>query len=65
LIVEKDRLRIAIGTYHGLLDPARDSFNHPLRALGNHPNVRVRLVNEYVLDRNLPAAYQVIRGALD
>jgi len=64
LIVEKDGLRIAIGTYHGLLDPARDSFNHPLHALRSHPSVQVRLVNEYVLDRNLPAAYEVIKGAL-
>jgi len=65
LVVEAGDCRIAIGTYHGLLDSADENFDHPLRVLKTRHDVHVHLLNEYVLDRNLPAAYQSLKGALD
>jgi hypothetical protein len=63
LLLETNRGRkVAIGTYHGLLDQNQEGFDHPLESLeSNGSGARVVLLNEYLLSRNLPAA----RGKLD
>ncbi len=56
---------VAVGCYHGLLDGDSKDFVHPLRSkLAARKDVQVHLVNEYLLSRNLPTAYQQIRRVL-
>lgn len=55
---------LAIGSYHGLLDDLALEFTHPLRAVKGRPHVAVVLVNEYLLARNLPVAYQRVMARL-
>jgi len=60
LLVEGSRERLALGTYHGLLDRDADGFSHPLDALDARGE-KMYLMNEYLLSRNLPGAYQLVR----
>ena len=48
---------IAIGTYPALADSNINSFRHPLHALNGRHDVKVMLLNNYVLMRDLPTAY--------
>jgi ATP-dependent helicase YprA (DUF1998 family) len=64
LLVTRDDHSVAVGTYHGLLDENAPAFSHPLEVLDGRRGVTVRLVNDYRLTRNLPAAYQEVRDLL-
>lgn len=67
LLVERHGKRVAIGTYSGLLNPddvndGQEAFRHPLYALDGKSRVRVKLLNQYMLYRNLPDSYQEIKA---
>lgn len=65
LAVQGGGVLVAVGTHHGLLDRNASDFAHPLReALDARDEVHVLLLNEYVLSRNLPVAYQQVKDAL-
>lgn len=64
LLVKVGPRYTAIGSYHALLDKDAAEFTHPLQALDTWPNVDVILVNEYLLTRNLPVAYQYVTAKL-
>jgi hypothetical protein len=51
----------AIGTVPALADREDPQFSHPLHVLDGVDRVRVALVNDYVLTRSLPSAYQEVR----
>ena len=65
LIVELDDRSFAIGTYPGILDQDADGFSHPLRILDNDFDWDMCLLNEYLLEQNIPNAYQQVRNQLD
>lgn len=52
---------VAVGTYPALLDRNADEFVHPLQALDGVDEVNVILLNDYVVARDLPTAYQRFR----
>jgi ATP-dependent helicase YprA (DUF1998 family) len=52
---------IAVGTYPALLDPGAPAFDHELVRLGRSADVKVALMNDYVLARDLPTAYRHMR----
>jgi ATP-dependent helicase YprA (DUF1998 family) len=52
---------VAVGTYPALLDRNADEFVHPLQALDSVDEVDVVLLNDYVVTRDLPTAYQQFR----
>lgn len=52
-MVERDHRTITIGVYPALLDPLSPLFHHPLQGYG-------KLVSDYLVNRDLPAAYQQI-----
>jgi len=62
LLVGAGQRRLAVGTYHGLLDSAE--IDHPLKTMMARGNVQVLDLNEYLLDRNLPAAYDRVKRAI-
>jgi len=64
LLVKSGSRYAAIGSYHGLLDNEAEEFTHPLQTLTTSPDVDVILVNEYLLERNLPVAYQNVAAKL-
>ncbi|OIQ07933.1 ATP-dependent RNA helicase RhlE [Moorella thermoacetica] len=64
LLVKAGPRYTAIGSYHALLDKDAPEFTHPLQALDAWPNVGIILVNEYLLTRNLPVAYQYVTARL-
>jgi hypothetical protein len=64
LLVSHDGRSVAVGTYQGLLNDTALTFEHPLEMLDGSPGLAVRLINEYRLTRNLPAAYQQVRDLL-
>ena len=47
----------AVGTYPALLDPVAEGFDHPLYELDGNDKVRVILLSDYIVDRDLPTAY--------
>jgi len=49
---------VAIGLHPSLLDTEADDFAHPLNALDGRDDVQVHLLNDFVLTRDLPSAYQ-------
>ncbi|WP_322489580.1 DUF1998 domain-containing protein [Chloroflexus sp.] len=53
LTVERNHRTITIGVYHALLDPLSPLFHHPLQRYG-------KLVSDYLVSRDLPAACQQI-----
>ena len=67
LLVKNHSLKLAIGTYNGLLDKYSEYFVHPLYDTLNHiyDEIKVEIINEYFLDQNLPGAYQTIRNILE
>lgn len=65
LLVHGKATTLALGTYNGLLDRDDPGFQHPLSdALDSKDDLRLRLMNEFLLSRNLPAAYQIVKDAL-
>jgi len=65
LFVKTEGRRLAIGTYHGILDKDAAEFTHSLYDyLKNCDDIEVILLNEYFLTRNLPGAYQFVKGKL-
>lgn len=66
LLVKTGDYRLAIGTYHGILDKEAPEFSHPLyNYLNRCDDIKVILLNEYFLTRNLAGAYQLIKGKLE
>ena len=65
LLVRSNGGVLALGTYSGLLDRAASSFRHPLSdALDPRDDIELVLLNEYLLSRNLPAAYQIVKDSI-
>jgi ATP-dependent helicase YprA (DUF1998 family) len=65
LVTTAEGERVAIGSFHGLLDRDHPGFDHPLHDLDVSDDLEgVRTINEYLLQRNLPAAYQEAKEAL-
>jgi hypothetical protein len=64
LLVRGRDKSVAVGSYPGQLDVTASEFNHPVKGLRSGRGIQVELVSDYLLTRNLPAAYQQIRGAL-
>jgi hypothetical protein len=63
LVVHKHSRRLAIGSHNGLLHP--NAVQHPLHALDNQSvDLFIRILNEYIVDRNLPNAYQQVKAVL-
>jgi ATP-dependent helicase YprA (DUF1998 family) len=54
--------RALIGTHPALLDPNADDFNHPLHAFDVDDETVFVPMNDYVLARDLPAAYRRFRA---
>jgi ATP-dependent helicase YprA (DUF1998 family) len=66
LLVKLDRRSVAVGTHHGLLNRDSNEFSHELyEELDGQDAVSVKLVNEFVLSRNLPATYDQVHAAID
>lgn len=59
LLVEKDGKEVAVGTQSGLLDESWGK--HTLHSLASKPGMAIRILNEYILRRNLPDEHQLIR----
>jgi len=51
----------AVGTYPALLDRDAEGFRHPLHALDGEDDVRLIFLNDFVVSRDLPAAYREFR----
>lgn len=69
LLVERQGKRVAIGTYNGLLNAddlaeSGEVFDHPIHRLDGKNQVRSKLLNQYMLYRNLPDSYQEIKAYL-
>jgi hypothetical protein len=65
LIVRTNKASLALGTYSGLLDRDAPGFQHPLSdILDARDDIKLKLLNEFLLSRNLPGAYQVAKDAL-
>jgi hypothetical protein len=65
LLVKTEGRQLAIGIYHGILDKNAAEFSHPLYDyLNGYDEIDVILINEYFLTRNLPGAYQFVKGKL-
>ena len=64
LLVSSGGTQLALGTYNGVLDPDARTFHHPLRALDGAYGPRALLLNGYLVERNLPAAYELVKRAL-
>jgi hypothetical protein len=47
----------AIGTFPALLDRNLDGFHHPLYYFDNYDDVTTILLEDYILERDLPTAY--------
>lgn len=61
LLVQCGSRSVAIGSYNALLDKDAEGFVHPLMELRNERHdIKVVLVNEYLVTRNLPVAYQYV-----
>ena len=63
LIVDGSGKRVAIGVRPGLIDP--DHTPHSLSRLDGQPDMSVKILNSYLLHRNLPSAHRSIRPLLD
>ena len=50
-----------IGTYPALLDRNAEAFRHPLHALDGEDDARLIFLNDFVVSRDLPAAYREFR----
>lgn len=50
--------RYAVVTYPSLLDEDADEFEHPLQFLDSEYGVEIIKLRDYVVDRDLPTAYQ-------
>ncbi len=59
LAVAKNGVEIAVGVQSGLLDAAWSE--HSLHALTSGPRPKAKILNEYILRRNLPDEHQLIR----
>jgi hypothetical protein len=59
LLVEKNSRRVAVGIKSGLLDDSWDKHSLLRPSLGK--GTTVKLLNEYILRRNLPDEHQLIR----
>jgi hypothetical protein len=54
--------QLAIASYPAQLDPISREFEHPVSGALGGP---LELINDYLLSRNLPAAYDQVRRKLD
>jgi hypothetical protein len=59
LLVSKDGIRIAVGIQSGLLDS--DWNGHSLYGLASTRKPTAKILNEYILRRNLPEEHQLVR----
>jgi len=50
-----------VGTYPALLDRDAEAFRHPLHALDGEDDARLIFLNDFVVSRDLPAAYREFR----
>jgi hypothetical protein len=50
-----------VGTYPALLDRDAEAFNHPLHELDGEDDVKLILLNDFVVSRDLPTAYREFR----
>jgi ATP-dependent helicase YprA (DUF1998 family) len=64
LLVQEGNRALAIGSYNGLLNDKSLEFHHPLEELDGAEHTRVLLINEYLLTRNLPGAYDEVKRLL-
>jgi hypothetical protein len=60
LLVEKGSGRAVIGTQSGLLEP--DWVGHSISQLISDSRVQGRILNDYILRRNLPDEHQLVRS---
>jgi hypothetical protein len=51
----------AVGTYPALLDRNAEQFGHPLHELDGEDDVKLILLNDFVVSRDLPSAYREFR----
>ncbi|KAF0246874.1 MAG: hypothetical protein FD180_233 [Planctomycetota bacterium] len=66
LTIQINQRTVAVGSYHGLVDAGSRSYVHPLqKQLADQGRIKIHLINEYLLDRNLPGAYQQVRTVLE
>ncbi|MCG8402122.1 MAG: DUF1998 domain-containing protein [Firmicutes bacterium] len=66
LLAKAENRQLAIGTYNGILDKDAAEISHPLyNYLKKNYDIDVILLNEYFLTRNLPGAYQFVKGKLE
>jgi ATP-dependent helicase YprA (DUF1998 family) len=64
LVTNQQGRQVALGSFHPLLDAEAPGFTHPLYDLDGIDTIQVRLINAYLLQRNLPGAYQQAKEAL-
>jgi hypothetical protein len=57
LLVERGATRVAVACYHALID---EDAPHPLREAFDDNGLLPLVLNDYLLTRNLPAAYQAV-----
>jgi hypothetical protein len=65
LLVKTEGDTFAIGTYNALVDKNSIDFEHPLHILDGHNAIKLILLNEFFLSRNLSGAYKVIKGKIE
>lgn len=65
LLVMTDNNVFVIGTYNSLVDENSVDFVHPLHVLKGNNNIKLILLNEFFLSRNLPGVYKLIKGKID
>ena len=60
LFIPQGEKAIVVGIYNGLLDKRWADGHHPLTKLSSS-KIKVLLLNEYLLTRNLPVAHQILK----
>ncbi len=65
LLVKTATDTFAIGTYNPLVDKNSIDFVHQLHVLDGDCEIKLILLNEFFLSRNLPGAYKLIKGKID
>lgn len=65
LVVQYDHGEVGVGVYNGLLNEKHREFLHPVaEMLDSQDDIRVKLLNSFLLDRNLPTAYELLRETM-
>lgn len=60
----QDSQIVAVGTHPALLEQSATGFSHTLTSLATYSGVRVVLLNDYIVQRDLPTAYRHLRRQL-